>query len=89
MRGILKTFGIRLTAIGNRRQRQQFRDQLSSPRETDPALAVIIDQVLPSHEAICSAAAGLWVTGRAEIHETPSTRVHELVSALVQITKDQ
>lgn len=50
MRGILKIFGIRLTAIGNRRQR--FRDQLSVVRQSDPALAVIIDQALPSHEAV-------------------------------------
>ena len=59
MRGILKTFGIRLTAIGNGRQRQRFRDQLSVARQSDPALAVIIDHVLPSHEAVCSGAAAL------------------------------
>ena len=59
MRGILKTFGIRLTAIGNGRQRQRFRDQLSVARQSDPARGVIIDQVLPSHEAVCSAAAPL------------------------------
>ena len=59
MRGILKTFGIRLTVIGNGQQRQRFRDQLSVARQSDPALAVIIDHVLPSHEAVCSAAAAL------------------------------
>jgi len=71
MRGILKTFGIRLTAIGNGRQRQRFRDQLSVVRQSDPALAVIIDQVLPSHEAVCSAAAALEdeITAIAKRHE--------------------
>lgn len=29
IRGVLKTFGIRMTGIGQRRQRQAFRDQLS------------------------------------------------------------
>lgn len=71
MRGILKTFGIRLTAIGNGRQRQRFRDQLSVARQSDPALAVVIDHVLPSHEAICAAAAALEdeITAIAKRHD--------------------
>lgn len=59
VRGILKTFGIRLTAIGNGRQRLRFRDQVSAAGQSDPALAVIIDHVVPSHEALCTAAAAL------------------------------
>ncbi|MEM6547863.1 MAG: IS110 family transposase [Pseudomonadota bacterium] len=59
VRGVLKTFGIRLAAIGHGRRRQRFRDQLSVARQTDPALATIIDHVLPSHEALCVAAAAL------------------------------
>ena len=59
VRGILKTFGIRLTAIGNGRQRQRFGDQVLAAGQSDPALAVIIDHAVPSHEALCAAAAAL------------------------------
>ena len=38
IRGVLKTFGIRMTGIGQGRQRQAFRDQLAAAGETDPVL---------------------------------------------------
>jgi transposase len=79
VRGILKTFGIRLTAIGNGRQRQRFRDQISVARQSDPAPAAIIDQVLPSHEALCAAAAAL------EDEITAIARRHDLSRRLMTI----
>ena len=36
MRGVLKTFGIRMTGIGQGRQNQAFSDQLAAAGETDP-----------------------------------------------------
>jgi len=36
MRGVLKTFGIRMTGIGQGRQHQAFSDQLAAAGETDP-----------------------------------------------------
>ena len=71
VRGILETVGIRLTAIGNGRQRQRFRDRILIARQSNPALAAIIDQVLPSHEALCAAAAALedQITAIAKSHD--------------------
>ena len=38
IRGVLKTFGIRMIGIGQGRQRQAFRDQLAAAGETNPVL---------------------------------------------------
>ena len=38
IRGMLKTFGIRLTGVGQGKQRQGFRDQLAAAGEIDPVL---------------------------------------------------
>lgn len=43
IRGILKTFGIRLTGIGKGGQRQVFRDQLAVAGERNPVLRTIAD----------------------------------------------
>ena len=43
IRGVLKTFGIRMIGIGQGRQRQAFRDQLAAAGETDPILRTIAD----------------------------------------------
>ena len=43
IRGVLKTWGIRMTGIGQGRLRQGFRDQLAAAGEIDPVLALIAD----------------------------------------------
>ena len=49
IRGVLKTFGIRMTGIGQGRQRQAFRDQLAAAGETDPVLRAIADGFIAAH----------------------------------------
>ncbi|MEM9812757.1 MAG: hypothetical protein AAF913_08805 [Pseudomonadota bacterium] len=43
IRGVLKTFGIRMTAIGQGRCRQAFRDLRAAAGVSDPVLAAIAD----------------------------------------------
>ncbi|AQS50140.1 hypothetical protein BMG03_19715 (plasmid) [Thioclava nitratireducens] len=59
IRGVLKTFGIRMTGISQGRQRQAFRDQLAAAGETDPVLRVIADGFITAHATLCQAAADL------------------------------
>lgn len=56
IRGVLKTFGIRMTGIALGRQRQAFRDQLAAAGETDPVLRVIADGFITAHATLCEAA---------------------------------
>ena len=56
IRGVLKTFGIRMTGIGQGRQRQAFRDQLAAAGETDPILRTIADGFIAAHSTLCQAA---------------------------------
>jgi transposase len=56
VRGVLKTFGIRMTGIGQGRQRQAFRDQLAAAGETDPVLRAIADGFIVAHATLCEAA---------------------------------
>lgn len=59
IRGILKTFGIRLTGIGKSDERQVFRDQLAAAGERDPVLRAIAEGFIRAHATICQAAADL------------------------------
>jgi transposase len=70
IRGILKTFGIRLTGIGKGGQRQAFRDQLAAAGERDPVLRAIADGVIAAHATLCQAAVDLdrAVKKKAEDH---------------------
>ena len=56
IRGVLKTFGIRLSGIGQGRLRQAFRDQLAAAGETDPVLRTIADGFIAAHATLCQAA---------------------------------
>ena len=56
IRGVLKTFGIRMTGISQGRQRQSFRDQLAVAGETDPTLRSIADGFITAHATLCQAA---------------------------------
>lgn len=59
IRGILKTFGIRLTSIGKGGQRQGFRDQLAAAGERDPVLRTIANGFIAAHTTLCQATAEL------------------------------
>ena len=59
IRGVLKTFGIRMSAINPGKQRQGFRDQFAAAGETDPILRVIADGLIAAHATLCKAAADL------------------------------
>ena len=56
IRGVLKTFGIRMTGIGQGRQRQNFRDQLAAAGEADPVLRAIANGFIAAHSTLCQAA---------------------------------
>lgn len=56
VRGILKTFGIRMGAVGQARNRQDFRDQLSDAAAKDPVLALIAERMIPIHRTLCVSA---------------------------------
>lgn len=59
VRGILKTFGIRMTGVGQGRLREAFREQLAAAGESDPALAMIAGHFRAAHETLCTAADAL------------------------------
>lgn len=57
--GVPKTFGVRMTGVGQGRLRAGFREQLAAAGETDPALAMIADGFCAAHETLCPAAEAL------------------------------
>lgn len=59
IRGILKTFGVRLTGIGKGGQRQGFRDQLADAGEHNAVLRSIADGFIAAHSTLCQAASDL------------------------------
>lgn len=59
IRGVLKTFGIRMIGIGLGRQRQAFRDQLAAAGETDPVLGAMADAFIVNHAKLCQVAEDL------------------------------
>ncbi|CAN0600853.1 unnamed protein product, partial [Ectocarpus sp. 12 AP-2014] len=70
IRGVLKSFGIRMTGMGQGRHRQAFRDQLSEAGMRDPVLRVIADGFIAAHSTLCQAAADLdkAVKQEAKVH---------------------
>lgn len=56
VRGVLKTFGIRMTAIHRSSQRRGFRDQLAEAGQSDLAIELMADAFNPIHKALCAAA---------------------------------
>jgi transposase len=74
VRGTLKTFGIRMTAIGQGKRRQTFRDQLAAAGEVDPVLAAIADGFIAAHETLCIAAEALEEDLRAIAKESRLAR---------------
>lgn len=71
VRGALKTFGIRMSAVRRGRKRQDFRDQLAAAGETDPMLRVIADGFIAAHATLCKAAAELGAIIRKQADQHP------------------
>jgi transposase len=74
IRGVLKTFGIRMTGIGQGRQRQGFRDQLAAAGETNPLLRTIADGFIAAHLTLTQAAADLDIAVKRKAHDHPAAR---------------
>jgi len=74
VRGVLKTFGIRMTGVGQGKHRQGFRDQLGAAGESDPVLAAIADGFIAAHETLCIAAQALEDDLRAIAKESNLAR---------------
>ena len=73
IRGMLKTFGIRLTGIGQGQQRQGFRDQLAVAGQSDPVLSAIADGFIAAHATLCQATADLNRALKAKSKSHPVT----------------
>jgi transposase len=59
VRGVLKTFGIRMTGVSRARSRAAFREQLTAAGAHDPVLASLAEAFIPAHEKLCAAARAL------------------------------
>jgi len=53
VRGVLKTYGIRLAPVTSARNRAGFRDQVQAVAEGDPVLEVVAASFIVAHETIC------------------------------------
>ena len=78
VRVILKTFGIRMTGIGQGRLRESVREQIAAAGATDPARAMIADGFRTAHETLGAAAEAL--TGDLEIIARESRLARRLMS---------
>jgi len=74
VRGALKTFGIRMAAVGQGQLRQAFRDQLALAGERDPVVRVLADAFISSHETLCRATADLEAVLKTEARQHPVAR---------------
>lgn len=74
IRGVLKTFGIRMIGIDQGRQRQAFRDQLAAAGETDPILRTIADGFIAAHSTLCQAADDLYKAVKKKAKADPVAR---------------
>lgn len=74
IRGVLKTFGIRMTGVGQGQNRQVFRDQLAAAGENDPILRIIADGFIAAHSTLCLAASDLERALKAKAKSHPVVR---------------
>ena len=63
-----------MTAVGQGRLRQGFRDQLAAAGEADPVLAVIASGFIAAHETLCAAAHALENDVKEIAKESPLAR---------------
>jgi transposase len=59
VRGVLKTFGIRMGAVPGAHHRQGFRDQLAEAGACDPMLGLLAQTMMPIHKTLCASAEAL------------------------------
>lgn len=57
--GVLRTFGIRMTVVGQAQQQQGFRYQLAAAGKNDPVLRAIADRFIAAHSTLRKATADL------------------------------
>ncbi len=74
VRGVLKTFGIRLEPVTAARERASFREQLAAAGERDPVLAILAESFAPAHQTLCIAASAIEDELRAIGKESPLAR---------------
>lgn len=71
IRGVLKTFGIRMAGVTQGKLRQKFRDQLAAAGETDPVLRIMADAFIDIHAMLCKAAADLGRALKTKVETHP------------------
>jgi transposase len=59
IRGVLKTFGIRMGPVRRAQHRQGFRDQLAKAAACDPMLGLLAQTMMPIHKTLCASAEAL------------------------------
>ncbi len=59
VRGVLKTYGIRLAPVTPARNRAGFRDQVQAVVEGDPVLEVVAASFIVTHETVCGECAAI------------------------------
>ncbi len=74
VRGVLKTFGIRMTGVTQSCQRASFREQLTKAGTSDPVLAIIAGAFIPVHEKLCAEAEAIEAELRAIARANPLVR---------------
>jgi transposase len=86
VRGVLKTFGIRMGVVTRGRQRQSFRDQLQAAAANDPVLQMIAETLVPIHERLCAAADALEETLMLIARKSPLAKRLMTVPEVGQVT---
>lgn len=56
VRGVLKTFGIRMRPVLRAHHRKGFRDQLAEAGASDPMLGLLAQTMIPIHKKLCASA---------------------------------
>ena len=74
VRGVLKTFGIRLTRVDQGKCRQSFRDQLAAAGQDNLILAALADSFIAVHETLCRAADALTLDLKSIAKESELAR---------------
>lgn len=74
VRGILKTYGIRLGPVNAGYSRKSFRDQLGAAIKGDPSLEMIFASLLAVHETVCLEATSIDAKVQRLAKEDPLAR---------------
>ena len=71
IRGVLKTFGIRMVGVTQGKLRQKFRDQFDAAGETDPVLRIMADAFIAIHTMLCIAIPDLGRALKTKVETHP------------------